>query len=61
MDHHAESGIAAHVLYKQFGNNTHTKQALQDVLSTLADGLLESSEPVLGAKIRPTIFVLTPK
>ena len=61
MDYHAEHGVAAHVLYKQFGDATHTKQSLQDVLSTLADGLLEVSEPVLGTKVRPTIFVLTPK
>jgi GTP pyrophosphokinase len=60
MDHHAEHGVAAHVLYKQFGHNVHTRQALQEVLSTLADGLLEVSSSLLGEKIRPTIFVLTP-
>lgn len=61
MDHHAEHGVAAHVLYKQFGDTAHTKNALQEVLSTLADGLLESASPILGNKIRPTIFVLTPQ
>jgi GTP pyrophosphokinase len=53
--------VAAHVLYKQFGDNTTTKQALQEVLSTLADGLLETSSPVLGEKVHPTIFILTPQ
>jgi len=47
MDNHAEHGVAAHVLYKQFGDNTHTKQALQEVLSTLADGLLETQSSSL--------------
>lgn len=60
MDYHAEHGIAAHVLYKQFGDSTHQKQELQDVLSTLADGLMEPSQ-TLGKKVHPTIFVLTPQ
>ncbi len=61
MDYHAEHWVAAHVLYKQFGDNTTTKQALQEVLSTLADGLLETSSPVLWEKVHPTIFILTPQ
>ncbi|MFA6080611.1 MAG: RelA/SpoT family protein [Candidatus Gracilibacteria bacterium] len=60
MDYHAENGIAAHVLYKQFGDSTHKKQELQNVLSVLADGLMEPSQ-TLGKKIHPTIFVLTPQ
>ena len=60
MDYHAEHGIAAHVLYKQFGDNTHQKKALQDMLSALADGLMEPSH-TLGKKVHPTIFVLTPQ
>lgn len=61
MDYHAEHGVAAHVLYKQFGDDMTTKQALQEVLSTLADGLLETQSSTLREKIRPTIFVLTPQ
>ncbi len=60
MDYHAENGIAAHVLYKQFGDSTHQKQELQDVLSALAEGLMEPSQ-TLGKKVHPTIFILTPQ